>query len=91
MIILSFSWGGVIPLTLSSHSVRPTTEVQPSFVCSTEGKGSKPRLWNIHHFGAKASGTEEGMAVAATGTQPQIIGLHAGSGKLAPLLRSAFP
>ena len=59
-------------------------------MCSTEGKGSIPRLWNMQHFGAKARETEEGMGVAATGTQPQIIGLHAGSGKLAPLLRSAF-
>ena len=45
----------------------------------------------MHNLGAKGSGTEEGVAVAATGTQLQIIGLHARSGKLPPWLKSAFP
>ena len=38
-------------------------------------------MWDIQKLGAKGSGGEEGVAVAATGTQPQIIGLHSGSGK----------
>ena len=51
------------------HLIRPTMEVQLSFVCSTKGKGSKPRMWNMQNLGAEGSGTEEGVAVAATGTQ----------------------
>ena len=42
MILLNFSMIGMA-----------LTEVQLlSFVCSTGGKGSKPRLWNVQNLGA---------------------------------------
>ena len=48
-------------------------------------------MWNIQKLGAKASGREQGVAVASTGKQPQNIGLQAGSRKLPSLLRFDFP
>ena len=44
---------GLQVLRSKRHTGVHCTEVQLlSFVCSTEGKGSKPRLWNIQNLGA---------------------------------------
>jgi len=78
----SFKTGSVVRLILGAKNIlrRYSTVLRVrllSFVCSTEGKGSQPRLWNIPNLGAvlrnkSCAACETNITLVATIIDPSL-------------------